>query len=138
MSKALKTEFKNADALFMVAAVSDFKPATKSSEKKKSGDGWTLELTKTDDIVASLGADKGKRIVVGFALETEDEEHNARTKLAKKHCDFVVLNKPEVSFGLDTNVVTIYDAKGVVYESKSPESKREIARRLLDLVAVSR
>jgi phosphopantothenoylcysteine decarboxylase/phosphopantothenate--cysteine ligase len=138
MSKALKTEFKNADALFMVAAVSDFKPATKSSEKKKSGDGWTLELTKTDDIVASLGADKGKRIVVGFALETEDEEHNARTKLAKKHCDFVVLNKPEVSFGLDTNVVTIYDAKGVVYESKSPESKREIARRLLDLEAVSR
>jgi len=138
MAKALATEFKNADALFMVAAVSDFKPATKSSEKKKSGDGWTLELTKTDDIVASLGADQGKRIVVGFALATEDEEHNARTKLAKKHCDFVVLNKPEVSFGLDTNVVTIYDAKGVVYESKSPESKREIARRLLDLVAVSR
>ncbi len=135
MSRDLKAAFKNADVLFMVAAVSDFKPATKSSQKKKSGEGWTLELEKTDDILASLGADKGKRVVVGFALETEDEEQNARAKLAKKHCDFVVLNKPEAAFGRDTNVVAIYDAKGVVYQSQSAESKREIARRLLELVA---
>jgi phosphopantothenoylcysteine decarboxylase / phosphopantothenate---cysteine ligase len=137
MSKALKAAFKNADALFMVAAVSDFRPATKLSDKKKSGEGWTLELAKTDDILASLGADKGKRVVVGFALETDDEEHNARTKLAKKHCDFVVLNKPDVSFGLDTNMVSVFDATARVYQSDGPESKREIARRLMDLVAAS-
>jgi phosphopantothenoylcysteine decarboxylase/phosphopantothenate--cysteine ligase len=137
MSKALKAAFKNADALFMVAAVSDFKPASTLPQKKKSGEGWTLELSKTDDILASLGADKGKRVVVGFALETEDEEQNARAKLAKKHCDFVVLNKPDVSFGLDTNVVAIYDAKGRVYQSAGPESKRDVARKLLDLVAAS-
>jgi phosphopantothenoylcysteine decarboxylase / phosphopantothenate---cysteine ligase len=137
MAGALKLEFKKADALFMVAAVSDFRPAAQLSQKKKSDEGWTLELTKTDDILAALGADKGKRVVIGFALETEDEEHNARTKLAKKHCDFVVLNKPEAAFGRDTNVVAIYDAKGVVYQSKSAESKREIARRLVDLVATS-
>jgi phosphopantothenoylcysteine decarboxylase/phosphopantothenate--cysteine ligase len=138
MAKALEAAFKNADALFMVAAVSDFKPASTMSQKKKSGDGWTLDLVKTDDILASLGAHKGKRLVVGFALETEDEEQNARAKLAKKHCDFVVLNKPDVSFGLDTNVVAVFDAKGVVYQSSSPESKRAIARRLLDLVAAER
>ncbi len=137
MAKALKSEFKNADALFMVAAVSDFKPASTIAQKKKSGEGWTLELAKTDDILSSLGADKGKRIVVGFALETEDEEQNARAKLAKKHCDFVVLNRPDVSFGLDTNVVAVYNSQGRVYESRGPESKREIARRLLELVAAS-
>lgn len=134
MSKALKAEFKTSDVLFMVAAVSDFKPASAMSQKKKSGEGWTLELSKTDDILAALGADKGKRVVVGFALETEDEEQNARAKLAKKHCDLVVLNKPEAAFGLDTNVVTVYGPHGPVHQSRAPESKREIARKLLDLV----
>jgi phosphopantothenoylcysteine decarboxylase/phosphopantothenate--cysteine ligase len=134
MSKALKSEFKGADVLFMVAAVSDFKPAATMAQKKKSGEGWTLELAKTDDILAALGADKGKRVVVGFALETEDEEQNARAKLAKKHCDIVVLNKPGDAFGLDTNVVTIYNAQGAMYQSRTPESKREIARKLMDLI----
>ncbi len=138
MAGALKSEFKTADALFMVAAVSDFKPMSTLPQKKKSGDGWVLELTKTDDILASLGADKGKRLVVGFALETEDEEQNARAKLAKKHCDFVVLNKPGDAFGQDTNVVVVYDTKGVVYQSKAPESKRTIARTLIDLTAPKR
>ncbi|MCI0451008.1 MAG: bifunctional phosphopantothenoylcysteine decarboxylase/phosphopantothenate--cysteine ligase CoaBC [Candidatus Latescibacteria bacterium] len=135
MASTLRREFKNADVLFMVAAVSDFKPASTLAQKKKSGEGWTLELAKTDDILAALGAEKGKRVVVGFALETEDEEQNARAKLARKHCDFVVLNKPGDAFGLDTNVVAIYDAKGRVYESKAPESKREVARRLVELVS---
>jgi phosphopantothenoylcysteine decarboxylase/phosphopantothenate--cysteine ligase len=133
MSTALAREFKTADALFMVAAVSDFKPASTMSQKKKSGDGWSLELTKTEDVLASLGAEKGSRVVVGFALETDDEEQNARAKLAKKHCDLVVLNRPDAAFGQDTNVVSIYDAKARVYQSVSPESKRAIARRLLDL-----
>jgi phosphopantothenoylcysteine decarboxylase / phosphopantothenate---cysteine ligase len=114
MSNALKLEFENADALFMVAAVSDFRPASSMDQKKK-----------------------GKRVVVGFALETEDEEQNARAKLAKKHCDLVVLNKPADAFGRDTNVVTVYDATGSIYRSSTAESKRAIARRLVDLVAAS-
>ncbi|HKW13493.1 MAG TPA: bifunctional phosphopantothenoylcysteine decarboxylase/phosphopantothenate--cysteine ligase CoaBC [Candidatus Krumholzibacteria bacterium] len=137
MSQALQQEFKNSDALFMVAAVSDFKPAAKLDQKKKSGDGWSLELTKTDDVLASLGAAKGTRVVVGFALETEDEEQNARAKLAKKHCDLVVLNRPDAAFGQDTNVVSIYNAKERVYQSAAPESKRAIARRLMDLAAAA-
>ena len=75
-------------------------------------------------------------MIVGLALETENEETNARAKLAKKQCDFIVLNRPEVSFGLDTNVVKIFDGSGEVYRSASPESKRAIARKLLDLAAV--
>jgi phosphopantothenoylcysteine decarboxylase/phosphopantothenate--cysteine ligase len=135
LGAALELEFKNADALFMVAAVSDFKPATALDQKKKSGAGWTLELTKTEDVLATLGKDKGARVVVGFALETEDEEQNAKAKLARKHCDLVVLNRPDTAFGQDTNVVSIYDAKARVYQSAAPESKRVIARRLMDVAA---
>jgi phosphopantothenoylcysteine decarboxylase/phosphopantothenate--cysteine ligase len=137
LASALQREFKTTDALFMVAAVSDFKPAAKLDQKKKSGASWSLELTKTDDVLESLGKDKGSRVVVGFALETEDEEQNARAKLAKKHCDLVVLNRPDVSFGHDTNVVSIYDTTSRIYESKSPESKRVIARRLMELAAAA-
>jgi len=135
MSKALQSEFKNADALFMVAAVSDFKPAFVNPQKKKSGEGWSLDLVKTEDVLATLGKDKGSRVVVGFALETEDEEQNAKAKLAKKHCDLVVLNRPDAAFGQDTNVVSIYDARSRVYESAAPESKRLIARRLMEISA---
>jgi phosphopantothenoylcysteine decarboxylase/phosphopantothenate--cysteine ligase len=135
MSDALTREFKNSDALFMVAAVSDFKPAQALDRKKKSGAGWSLDLTRTEDVLASLGKDKGARVVVGFALETEDEEQNAKAKLAKKHCDLVVLNRPDAAFGQDTNVVSVYDANSSIYASKSPEHKRAIARRLMDMAA---
>ena len=68
----------------MTAAVSDFKPAASMEQKKKSGDSWSLDLVKTDDVLASLGEKKGKQLIVGFALETENEEANARAKLSKK------------------------------------------------------
>jgi len=138
MSRVLKEAFAKADVLVMVAAVSDFRPAAPLAQKKKSSDTWTLELVKTEDILAALGAGKGKRVIVGFALETDDEEQNARAKLAKKQCDLVVLNRPDAAFGRDTNVVTIYDASGVVYTSPAPESKRELAGRILELVARGR
>jgi len=133
MSRALHDAFAKADALVMTAAVSDFKPAAPLNQKKKSGDAWSLDLVKTDDVLASLGRQKGNRLIVGFALETEDEEANAKAKLAKKQCDLVVLNRPDVSFGLDTNVVTVFDATGEVYRSAAPESKRAIAHKLLDM-----
>jgi phosphopantothenoylcysteine decarboxylase/phosphopantothenate--cysteine ligase len=133
----LKEAFAQADVLVMVAAVSDFRPAAPLAQKKKSSDTWTLELVKTEDILAALGAEKGKRVIVGFALETDDEEQNARAKLAKKQCDLVVLNRPDAAFGRDTNVVTILNPQGRVYQSSAPESKREVARRILDLVSAS-
>jgi phosphopantothenoylcysteine decarboxylase/phosphopantothenate--cysteine ligase len=138
MSRALKDAFAKTDVLVMVAAVSDFRPAAPLAQKKKSSDTWTLELVKTEDILAALGAEKGKRVIVGFALETDDAEQNARAKLAKKQCDLVVLNRPDAAFGRDTNVVTVYDASGAVYTNPTAESKRELARRILELVAKGR
>jgi phosphopantothenoylcysteine decarboxylase/phosphopantothenate--cysteine ligase len=135
MSRALTGAFDASDVLMMTAAVTDYRPARAVERKKKSGDAWTLDLVPTDDILETLGAAKGKRFVVGFALETEHEEENAMAKLRKKHCDLVVLNKPSDAFEHDTNVVTILNAAGRVYHSDGPESKREIARRLLDIVA---
>jgi phosphopantothenoylcysteine decarboxylase / phosphopantothenate---cysteine ligase len=135
MSRALQESFETADVLVMTAAISDFKPAMPLAHKKKSDGSWTLELVKTDDVLASLGGAKGDRLIVGFALETENEEANARAKLEKKQCDLVVLNRPETSFGLDTNVVKVFDAKGEVYRSAGPESKRDVARTLLGLAA---
>jgi len=135
MSRALTSAFDGSDVLMMTAAVTDYRPARAMEQKKRSGDAWTLDLVPTEDILETLGAAKGKRVVVGFALETEREEKNAMAKLQKKHCDLVVLNKPSDAFELDTNVVTVLNAAGRVYQSTGPESKREIARRLLDIVA---
>jgi len=138
MSKALHEVYDRSDVLIMTAAVSDFRPAQPMEKKKKSTDTWTLDLVKTEDVLESLGEKKGGRVIVGFALETDDEELNALAKRQKKHCDVIVSNNPKVhgaGFAHDTNVVTIYNHKGRVYQSKGPESKRAIARTLLDLVA---
>jgi phosphopantothenoylcysteine decarboxylase/phosphopantothenate--cysteine ligase len=138
MAKALREAFDTSDVLVMTAAVADFRPVQKLEKKKKSTDTWSFDLVKTDDILSALAAEKGGRVIVGFALETDDEELNALAKLQKKHCDVIVSNNPGVpgaGFAGDTNVVTIYSREGRVYRSQGPESKREIARTLLDLVA---
>jgi len=134
MALALKEEFVDADMLIMAAAVSDFRPAEKLDAKKKSAPEWSLELKRTEDILGSLGGIKGQRMIIGFALETEDVEKNALIKLKKKNCDLIVVNNPHVegaTFEHDTNVVTVYNTGGKLYESGGPESKRELARRIL-------
>jgi phosphopantothenoylcysteine decarboxylase/phosphopantothenate--cysteine ligase len=137
MSAALKREFEDADLLVMAAAVSDFKPASPFDAKVK-GDALSLEFTRTEDILSALGRDKGDRLIVGFALETDDVEANALEKMRKKNCDLMVVNDPNVegaTFGHETNVVMIYNGSGKVYESDGPEPKRAIARKILDLAA---
>jgi phosphopantothenoylcysteine decarboxylase/phosphopantothenate--cysteine ligase len=137
MAAALKASFAGNDVLVMAAAVSDFRPAEKSEAKIK-GESLTLDLTRTEDILASLGGAKGTRMIVGFALETDDVEANALDKMRKKNCDLIVVNDPleeGAAFTHDTNVVTIYNARGKVYESDGPEPKRAIARKILELVA---
>lgn len=132
MSSALKTAFVETDVLVMAAAVSDYKVRSPLSHKKK-GDSWTIELTATEDILRSLGEMKGKRFIVGFALETEDIEKNAREKLSRKNCDLLVVNNPleeGAAFEHDTNAVTIYNGKGKVLET-GLKSKRGIADLIL-------
>lgn len=139
MARALKEAFVDADMLVMAAAVSDFRPATSLDQKRKSGGGtWTLELAPTEDILSALGKIKGQRMVIGFAVETEDDEKNALAKLKRKNCDMIVVNNPTVpgaAFMHDTNVVAIYSADGELYRSSGPESKRELARRILTLAS---
>ena len=128
MSRALKEAFVEADVLVMAAAVCDFRVKKAASQKKKA-DTWTLELERTEDILQAMGKMKGKRFIIGFAVETEDVEANAKAKLTKKNCDLLVVNNPheeEAAFEHDTNAVVIYNPHGKVLSS-GVKSKREIA-----------
>lgn len=109
--------FPGSDIAVFSAAVADYTPATKATQKiKKKTDNLVIELVKTPDIAASLGSLKKKgQVTVGFALETENEEQNAKGKLEKKNFDLIVLNSLNdtgAGFGHDTNKVVILDAAG--------------------------
>ena len=135
MSAALKEAFVDSDVLIMAAAVSDFKPA-RPLEHKIKDKTWTLEMERTEDVLAALGGMKGKRFIVGFALETDNVEANALAKLKKKNCDLIVVNNPleeGAAFTHDTNVVTVYNAAGELYSTGGPLPKIEIARKILEL-----
>jgi phosphopantothenoylcysteine decarboxylase/phosphopantothenate--cysteine ligase len=133
MSRALKEAFVETDVLVMTAAVSDFAPKQAGAHKKK-GETWSLELARTEDILSALGKMKGKRFVIGFALETDDVEENAKQKLVGKNCDLLVANNPieeGAAFEHDTNSVTIYNAGGTVLSS-GMKTKHEIADMILE------
>jgi phosphopantothenoylcysteine decarboxylase/phosphopantothenate--cysteine ligase len=132
MSRELKKAFRSCQVLIMAAAVGDF-TVEKPPAHKHKGDAWTITLTRTEDILGSLGAAKETRFIIGFALETENVEENAVKKLSKKHCDLVVANNPAeegAGFGWDTNAVTIYSGAGKLL-STGVKPKREIAEIIL-------
>jgi len=113
MYNAVHNYFKTVDVAILSAAVADYKPKNVATQKiKKASDSMTIELVKTQDILASLGKEKTTQILVGFALETNNEIENAKTKLLKKNLDFIVLNSLQdkgAGFKKDTNKVTIID-----------------------------
>lgn len=121
--------FKDFDIAIMSAAVADYTVSHPAEQKiKKSGAVMQLELVKTKDILQSLGAQKkDHQILVGFALETENESANALQKLKAKNADMIVLNSMNdigAGFGTDTNKISIFDKEGNVlsFELKSKES----------------
>ncbi|MBV8773990.1 MAG: bifunctional phosphopantothenoylcysteine decarboxylase/phosphopantothenate--cysteine ligase CoaBC, partial [Deltaproteobacteria bacterium] len=122
-------------ALIMAAAVADFRPAKPASQKlKKNPQGMVLELTPIADELPRLAAQKGDRILVGFAAETEDLEVNAADKLTRKRLDFIVANdvsRADAGFAVDTNVVTIVGADGR-RETTPRLSKDEVGDVILD------
>ncbi|MCM1151329.1 MAG: bifunctional phosphopantothenoylcysteine decarboxylase/phosphopantothenate--cysteine ligase CoaBC [Alistipes sp.] len=136
MFDATVEAFAQADGAVMCAAVADYAPAAVAPTKlKKSDDELTLTLRRTRDIAAHLGTQKGSRILVGFALETDHEETNAEAKLAKKNFDFVVLNSLRdagAGFRGDTNKVTIIDRTG--REELPLLSKQEVAARIVEKI----
>lgn len=133
-STAIK-EFPDADAGILCAAVADFTPQTVASEKiKREKDDLILQLKPTHDIAAALGQIKTQaQKLVGFALETNDEESHAQDKLKRKNLDFIVLNSLRdtgAGFQHDTNKITIIDGKGST--SYPLKSKKEVAVDIID------
>ena len=128
--------YAEADGGVMCAAVADYTPAEVAQTKiKKHDGGMTITLRRTQDIAAELGRQKGDRLLVGFALETDDEEVHAEEKLRRKNFDFIVLNSLRdagAGFRGDTNKVTFIDRAG--REELPLLSKCEVARRIADKI----
>jgi len=122
--------FKSVDVAILSAAVADYRPKNISISKiKKSTQNLSIELEKTADILASLGTIKSNQILVGFALETNNEIENAIIKLKSKNLDLIVLNSlndPGAGFGGETNKVTLID-KNLVQTAYPLKSKANVA-----------
>ena len=128
--------FENSNIVIAAAAVADYKPVNKLLHKYKKESGTTkIELQKTKDILADMGAAKKNQFLVGFALETNNEIDNAKSKLLEKNLDLIVLNSLNdegAGFESNTNKVTILskDNKMLRFELKS---KHDVANDIANL-----
>lgn len=133
MYEAVVTEFSTCDIAILAAAVADYMPETVAPEKiKKKGGNLSLTLVPTVDILASLGKIKTNQILIGFALETENEVANAQAKLEKKNLNGIVLNSLRdagAGFGTDTNKVTFITKETQI--SFPLKTKEEVAKDIL-------
>jgi len=120
MMEAVRRAAAGADAVVMCAAVADFRPAQPLPLKiKKETFDYKVDLAPTVDILETLGSEKGKRILVGFAAETDDVERNAAAKIRKKNLDAIVANdvsRTDIGFESDDNEVRIIFADGETRE----------------------
>lgn len=138
MLRACQDVFIKADIAVLAAAVADYKPAVTADQKiKKKDDTLSLALTKTPDIAATLGKQKvNGQFIVGFALETENEQANALGKLESKNFDVIVLNSLNdtgAGFGHDTNKITLIDRQHRTTEF-GLKSKKELARDIVQVI----
>jgi phosphopantothenoylcysteine decarboxylase/phosphopantothenate--cysteine ligase len=138
MHRAVMEHLDRSHIVIMAAAVSDFKPLQTSNRKVKKEDAaQTLQLERTEDILLELGKAGGKRLLVGFAAETDDLEKNAVKKLKEKHLDMIVVNdllRSGSGFGVDTNAVTIIDRAGK--RTEVPTSpKTQVAASIMTAVS---
>jgi phosphopantothenoylcysteine decarboxylase/phosphopantothenate--cysteine ligase len=135
MYEACKERYPSMDSAILCAAVADYAPETRADQKiKRTGDDLVIRLKPNPDIAASLGQIKKEgQTLVGFALETNDEESNAQAKLKKKNFDFIVLNSLKdkgAGFQTDTNKITIITAEGK--KDYPLKSKAEVAKDIVD------
>ncbi len=138
MYELAKEQFAGADITVLAAAVADYKPRISADSKiKKNKDNLTFELIKTPDIAVSLGKIKSDdQIIVGFALETDNEVENARKKLFSKNFSMIVLNSlndPGAGFGHDTNKISILDKDNNTREYEL-KSKTDVAKDIVDAI----
>ena len=125
------------DAIIKAAAVADYRPAVVGAEKTKKSDGnMNIELERTDDILAWLGAHRREgQVLCGFSMETQNMLENSRAKLAKKNVDMIVANSLRTvgaGFGTDTNLVTVITKDGA--EELELMSKDQVAHELLNRI----
>ena len=137
MYEAVKSEWADAQALVMAAAVADYRPVDPSARKRKKGDApLAVELERTTDILAELSSEKGERILVGFAAETDDVVDRAKEKLERKGLDFIVANRvsgDEDAMGADASRAWIIDSNAT--EALPVLEKGILAGRILDRLA---
>ena len=136
MYDAVTEEYEDTDIVIMTAAVADYRPAEVSTEKVKKKDGdMSIPLTRTKDILATLGASKTHQFLCGFSMETQNMLENSRAKIAKKNLDMIVANNLKVAgagFGTDTNVITLI--AGDMEKELPLMSKKEAAGCILDTI----
>jgi phosphopantothenoylcysteine decarboxylase/phosphopantothenate--cysteine ligase len=137
MFEAVTSVSSEQDAIIKAAAVADYRPKVVGTEKTKKKDGdMAIELERTDDILAWLGAHRTDgQFLCGFSMETQNMLENSRAKLEKKNIDMIVANNLKVEgagFGTDTNVVTFITKAGI--EELEKMTKTEVAHRLLDRI----
>ncbi len=137
MRAAVLAEFSAAEVVIKSAAVADYRPVKRAEQKmKKQADELTLPLEKNPDILAELGEQKGERVLVGFAAETERLLAHAADKLKRKNLDLIVANdvsKEGAGFNVDTNIVRFLHANGEV-EGFDLMTKEQVAEQLLNRV----
>ncbi len=139
MQEATMGALERATIVIMAAAVADYRVATREPQKIKRNkqEALTLELVRNPDILAGLAERKGRRLVVGFAAETEHVLENARAKLARKGCDLIVANdvsRTDAGFDVDRNEVWILGPGHDDVQEVPAATKREVAERILDRI----
>lgn len=136
MYEATTSYFEKSDIVIAAAAVSDYKPKQQFDKKlKKSENAMQIDLEPTPDILKSLGEKKTHQILVGFALETNDEEKNAKAKLDKKNLDFIVLNSLNdegAGFKKDTNKIKIITKSEIIRFETKPKS--DVATDIMNFI----
>jgi len=140
MYEAAHAYFKQVDIAILSAAVADYKPKNIVTQKIKKKDATlNIELIPTKDILASLGEIKQQQFLVGFALETDNELENAKSKLKRKNLDAIVLNSLQdegAGFATDTNKITIID-KNLKEKSFKLKSKLAVAKDIMNEIVIS-
>lgn len=138
MKSAVENEFESADCVIMAAAVADYrvKEVAPQKMKKTSEDEITLTLVKNPDILKEISAIKKSQIVVGFCAESENLIENAKEKIAKKGCDFLIANdisRKDIGFSSDYNEVTILDKNGNMTKIERAD-KATVARKIFEAI----
>ncbi|MBN1380685.1 MAG: bifunctional phosphopantothenoylcysteine decarboxylase/phosphopantothenate--cysteine ligase CoaBC [Deltaproteobacteria bacterium] len=137
MRDAVMEHLEKATVVIKAAAVADYRPASRSDSKIKKSEGTlNMSLERNPDIIAEIGKNKGQRVLIGFAMETDNLFENAAEKLTRKNMDLIIandLNQEGAGFQTDTNVITMLDPNGGK-ETLPLMDKMDVADRILDRV----